>query len=139
MLDKSQIANIGKGLSFYNTFSSVTGGTNTNEGVERIKQSIEMVFSVVVGEMPILLLLGSDLPRKLFEPNDEKLHNSLQVRLEDTINYLEPRVRIRSIDVSGDDDIVYIKIDGVLRNSNITFSFDYELTRGSRADQVVSW
>ncbi len=139
MLDKSQIANIGKGLSFYNVFSSVTGGTNFNEGIERIKQSVEMIFSIVVEEMPILLLLGSDMPRKLFEPSDERLHNSLEVRLGETLTYLEPRVRIVKIEVSGDEDIVYIKLNGVLKNSNITFSFDYELTQGSQADQVVRW
>ncbi len=138
-LDKTEIANIGKGLNFYNIFSGVTGGTNNNYGIERIKQSIEMIFSIIGEEVPVLPVLGSDLPRKLFEPNDFILSESIEVSLSEAISYLEPRVRVTKIKVDSDDSFVYIKIEGVLRNSNITFNFDYDITRGDQADKAVSW
>ncbi len=128
------LANIGRGLSLYSPLSDVTGGASSNGGMERVKQSIELIFGIMKGEIPMLNVLGNTLPWNVFDPSDQDLYESIRVSLQDSLEYLEPRVQLREVTVTGEDHVVYIYLEGNLRNTNITFSFDYEITRGNRGD-----
>ena len=133
-LSEHQLANIGRGLSLHSPLSEVTGGVNSNGGMERVKQSIEIILGIINGEVPMLHVLGNKLPWHLFDQSDSSLYESIKVSLQDSLEYLEPRVQLSEVMVTGENNIVYIHLEGVLRNTNITFSFDYNITRGNQGD-----
>lgn len=125
-LDDIQIANIGIGLYGDSPFSVISGATNTIIGFDRINQSFEIILGTVLGEVPMLPILGSNVPYLLFEQADEIMGDTLELYVTEALNKLEPRVRIMSTNVSfeeRDQNKVGITVEYRLTNTNIVRVF----------------
>ena len=59
----------------------------------------------VPGERPFNPTLGSEVYRLLFENFDLQTAFAIQTQIKNTINNFEPRVQLRSVNVSPDFDI----------------------------------
>lgn len=135
-LDELQLRNIGRGLNMYNSFSKIAGTVNHNEGFNRINQSLNVIFSTLFSEAPMLPILGSNISHILFEPSDDLLVEMIDLYVREAIDNLEPRIRVDNIVVVPDDHYVDITTHYVLTNINIAGFFDYRLTRDSRGDFI---
>ena len=67
-----------------------------------IARSIRNLVLTVPGERPFNPALGSEVYRLLFENFD--LQTAIQTQIKNTINNFEPRVQLRSVNVSPDFD-----------------------------------
>ena len=127
LLSSIQINNIGVGLLGFSPISGTTGMLNTNEGFDRINQSIKVILHTVKGEIPMLPKLGSNLDRLLFEPIDDLLDDDIKLAISEAINEFEPRIKIMEILVSHDERVLnklHISVTYVLTNTNIVHQFE---------------
>jgi len=125
---------IGRGIKFKRIFSPNTGTVDTNSGIERINQSIHDILYTRVGERGFMRSYGSDLYKLVFSPNDALLHDIIRVYITDAIRKWEKRIKLIKISVLAnpediDNSVVNIKIEYVLRNSNIYGSYVYPFVR----------
>lgn len=126
-LSELQLHNIGVGLLGLAPISGTTGMLNTNEGFDRINQSIKVILHTVKGEIPMLPKLGSNLDKLLFEQIDDVLDDDLQLAITDAINTFEPRIKIMEVLISHDERVlnkVHISVTYVLTNTNIVHQFE---------------
>jgi hypothetical protein len=130
-IEKSRI---GKGMKLGGIFSEVSGKIDTNDGTERVNQSLEIILGTSNGEVAMLPIVGSGLAQLIFEPADNILKDKLELYVRDAIEKLEPRIGIQDIIVDVVENHVFITVDYVLTGTNILGQFNYELTRQGRGD-----
>ena len=126
-LSALQLKNIGVGLFGLSPVSQTTGMLNTNEGFDRINQSLKVILHTVKGEIPMLPKLGSDLDRLLFEPLDTILDDQLEYAITEAVNEFEKRIQILNITISHDERVLnkaHIYMEYVLTNTNIVHQFE---------------
>lgn len=136
-LDSLQISNIGIGLFGDSPFSATSGKLNTLIGFDRINQSFKTILGTVIGEVPMLPILGSHLNNLLFEPIDELLNDSLELIITEAIGKLEPRVKILTTSISHDhrdSNMVHVEIEYQLTNTNIVYVFRDSIVTGNGGD-----
>lgn len=136
-LDDTQLAGIGKGLLFDNPFSSTSGRTNTNVGFDRINQSLDIIFSTVLKEVPMLPILGSTLDSFLFETIDGILDEYLELAINDAITKLEPRIVLLATNISHeekDNNKIIITLEYRLTKTNICNQFRKEIVTNNGGD-----
>lgn len=136
-LDALQIRNIGIGLFGDSPISSITGKLNTNIGFDRINQSFKVILRTVCGEVPMLPILGSKMNELLFEPIDEVLTDTINVAISSSLQKLEPRAKILTLNVDTDEkdqNKLHLTIEYVLTNTNICYVFRDTIVTGNGGD-----
>ena len=89
-------------ISFDDNPNTNDFATVTNENA--IKQSVRNLILTTFGERPFQPNLGSRVKRLLFEPFDVFLAEDLKAEINNTIERLEPRVRVVNVDVQLSED-----------------------------------
>lgn len=117
-------------------FSGVSGKVEINGGVDRINQSLAMIFETFVGEVAMLPIVGSDLASMLFEPSDDFLKDKVQITIMDALDRLEPRIRVDSVVVTTEDNYVFVKVNYHLTGTNMAGIFDYSITKSGKGDAL---
>jgi len=107
---------IGKGPKF--PIDTSSGQTATNDGLDRINQSIFIILSTPLGEVWFNPNFGSRLHEYVFHPIDAKLEASLRQEILRALSENEPRITI--IDISFDRS----QIDQNILNVNITYALN---------------
>lgn len=126
--EKQYIEIIGRGASFPKIFNEVTGQVDTNVGVSRINQSLKVILFTRLGERWGFPDFGSKLHNLVFSDNNEMVFGELaKIYVEDAINKWEKRIKLVSVTVGLKEhgNIVPIKINYIIRNSNIEGSYVY--------------
>lgn len=120
---------LGRGPSFpYNRSS--TGGLKYTEDIERINQSLFILFETPKGSRLMMPEFGSDIYKYKFDPLDRVLMERLRYTITEDINRWEPRITLTSIEFLADDraidnNTLYISISYNLINSDVSGNYVY--------------
>lgn len=79
--------------------SPITGDIAKKKDVEAIKQSCLNILKTNRGEKPFDPSFGTDIRKQLFEAFDPIVKESLKEEIELSLNFLEPRVKVLSVDI----------------------------------------
>lgn len=106
------------------------GGVDYNTSVERINQSLFILFSTEKGSRLLMPSFGSDLYKYRFELYDNVLLSKIRETIYADINRWEPRINIESVNFYDDDEardnhILYISIKYKIINTEVRGSFVY--------------
>ena len=103
-----------------------TGDVKTLTDEDCIKRSIMNIISLNKFDIPFNIRDFSNLKRLLFETDSHAVYASISTNLENLISVLEPRVRVRDI------DIVFDELD-----SSFTVDIKYTIIR-TNTDDIVT-
>lgn len=98
MAEQKDSSFLGTGWQFPPAFSPHSGAA-VAEGVEDVRQSLEILLSTRVGERLLEPRYGCDLTRFIFEPLDTTLATYVKELVRNAILYYEPRVKLESVDL----------------------------------------
>lgn len=90
---------IGKGMQLNSTFSKDTGKIKYNSGSDRLHQSIYIILSTAKGERFMIPEFGSNLHKRIFEPNDFVLRDLIILDVKEALGVWEPRIEVLAVDV----------------------------------------
>lgn len=120
---------IGNGIQFPFT-STDSKGVKMNDLIERINQSLFILFETPRGSRLMLPEYGSNINRHKFEPNDSILYDRLREEMLSDIRRWEPRIVVSSIDfyadsTTVDNNTLYIQINYTIINTETKGNFVY--------------
>ncbi|PHN06362.1 GPW/gp25 family protein [Flavilitoribacter nigricans] len=129
---------LGKGWSFPPTFNKSRGGVRISEGVEDIKESLQILLSTRVGERVMLPSFGCNMDDLVFENVDISLKTYLADLVETAIIEYEPRIELDAVVINTADQyegVVLIEVQFTVRATNSRFNFVYPFYQKEGADQ----
>lgn len=97
MNDSSLELLIGKGIALENLYNYYKGNTRYNTGIERINQSISLIFETRVGESLSNPEFGSRLHEISFEPNQLILQDKIDIYVREALSKWEPRIVVEDV------------------------------------------
>ena len=129
--EESRISIIGNGLALTDVLPPNTDSSRIVSDVKRISQSIFIILSTSLAEIPMLDMLGSTLPYHLFkEVNDENI-DMLKNHIIDTLAAQEPRITVNGVDIAYDGEhTLSCTISYTVVNTNIKSSYIYNVSVG---------
>jgi uncharacterized protein len=110
-------------------FLSKVGGHYVSKQLyDLIRSSIYMILTTPIGTRPWRPEFGSELPRIVFEPDDEILAASVKLYTVEALRRWEPRIRIVRVEVETEkqDNTLWIKLQYLV------------LATGEQVEQFVS-
>lgn len=124
---------IGKGMKFPFEPNS-HNGVATSESIDRINQSLFIIFETPKGSRLNMPDFGSNIHLYRFDPFDNILLDNLKESISEDIRKWEPRIsleEIRFLDNSEarDNHILYISINYTILNGSIPGSYVYPYRR----------
>ena len=120
---------LGRGPSFpYNRSDS--GGLRYTEDIERINQSLFLIFETPKGSRLMMPEFGSDIHKYKFDPLDRVLMERLRYTITEDIKRWEPRIALTSVEFLADsqaidNSILYISISYTLINEAVSANYVY--------------
>ena len=129
--EESRIAIIGNGLALTDVLPLNLDGSKIVSDIKRISQSIFIILSTSLAEIPMLDMLGSTLPYHLFkEVNDDSV-GMLRSHILETLAAQEPRIRVSDVEIVYDrQHTLSCTINYVVVNTNIKSSYIYSVSVG---------
>lgn len=124
---------LGRGPSFpYNPSS--TNGLDYSEDIERINQSLFLIFETPKGSRLMMPEFGSDIQKYRFDPLDRVLMERLRYTITQDIKRWEPRITLTSIEFLSDtnaieNSILYISISYKIINTPVEANYVYPYRR----------
>lgn len=117
---------LGKGWSFPPTFIPSVGGVSMREGVDDINESLHVLLTTIVGERVMQPRYGCNLQELLFENIDTTFQTYIIDKIETSILYFEPRIKVEQVifqlDPVGEGRIL-IQVDFIVKNTNSRYNF----------------
>lgn len=115
-----KLSNIGRGLSYQNPVSEVSGASNIAYDILRINQSINMILAISLKEVPMLPELGSDLYKRLFNNVTDEELELIRLEVMNILEQQEPRIILIDVEVVYDEvHTVRVIVNYIIRNTNI--------------------
>jgi phage baseplate assembly protein W len=108
-----------------------------NDGIERINQSLSILFDTEKGSRMMQPEYGSDIQKYRFDPFDEILIDKLDVAIKESIRLWEPRIILDHIDYKTssqdiDSHILYIQLRYHIINTDVEGNFVYPYRLGTQ-------
>lgn len=130
-----QFSLLGKGLRYPFTVNRYNG-VMINEEIDRINQSLFILFETEKGSRMMQPQYGSDLEKYRFDPFDEILVDRLDYAIRDCVDKWEPRIILDDIEFKTtprdkDASTLYISIDYHIRNTDIQGNYVYPFRTGT--------
>ena len=131
---------IGKGVK-YPFVPNKSKGVSKNEWIDRINQSLSIIFSTSKGTRLMNPEFGSDIEKYRFDPFDNILLDKLEVAIEKDIELWEPRIVLDNIEFNVDSSdidnhILYISIYYHIINSDVEGNYVYPYRLGTTPTYV---
>lgn len=120
---------LGRGPAF--PFSrSENGGLSYKEDIERINQSLFILFETPKGDRLMMPEFGSDLRKYRFDPLDKVLMERIRYTITEDIRRWEPRISLTSIEFLADQTAIdnstlYISISYRIINTDVIANYVY--------------
>lgn len=120
---------LGRGPSFpYNRSDS--GGLEYTDDIQRINQSLFILFETPKCSRLMMPEFGSDLRKYRFDPIDRALMEKIRYTISEDVDRWEPRIALTNIDFLADSQAIdnntlYISIDYRLINSDVVGNYVY--------------
>jgi phage baseplate assembly protein W len=120
---------IGSGWS-YPMRTDVTGSIALSRGDRDIVEAIRLILGTSPGERPMRPEFGCGIHDRVFDSADASTAGDIAVDVKDALRRWEPRINVRSVDVTIDDydhaklyvDVSY-EIRGTNSKRNLVFPF----------------
>lgn len=124
---------LGRGPSFPYRKSEY-GGLSYTEDIERINQSLFIIFETPKGSRLMMPEFGSDLRKYRFDPLDRVLMERIRYTITEDIKRWEPRISLTSIEFLADDNAIdnstlYISISYRIINTTVEANYVYPYKR----------
>jgi hypothetical protein len=119
---------LGKGWQFPPVFTKATGKAEMAEGIEDIKESLQILLSTRVGERVMLPTFGCNMDDMVFENVTISVKTYLADLIETAIIEFEPRIRLNGVYINTADyynGVVLIEIKFTVKATNSRFNFVY--------------
>lgn len=131
---------LGKGIK-YPFIPSRTNGVSTNEWIDRINQSLFILFSTRKGTRLMNPEFGSNIENYRFDPLDSVLLDKLEYEIENCIKLWEKRINIDKIDfnldsTTIDNHILYITINYSIINTDVVGNYVYPFRTGTQPTYI---
>lgn len=122
---------IGRGWSFPPSFTRMVGGVEMRTGSEDINESLEVIFTTVLGERIMNPMFGCSLDDTVFEAMNTTRASWIENVVRTAIIYHEPRIDADSVTVEPDpmSGALLIAIGYRIRGSNSRFNLVYPYYR----------
>jgi uncharacterized protein len=117
---------LGTGWSFPPTFNQNIGTVEMTEDVEDIYSSLHILLTTATGERIMQPRYGCDMQEFIFEEIDTAMKTLMLEKIETSILYFEPRIKIDNLSLDSMrewEGILYIKVDFIVKTSNSRFNF----------------
>lgn len=130
---------LGQGWSFPPTFIKGLNTVSLVKAEEDIKQSLNILFSTILGERVMRSDYGSNLYQQVFEPNEPAFRTMIMDLMNQAISKYETRITLDDISITTQDlegrvDIsVFYTVESTNTRSNIVYP--YYLTEGTNVSQ----
>lgn len=129
--EESKIFVVGNGLSLTDVLNPNVANSKIVSDVKRISQSIFIILSTSLAEIPMLDSLGSTIPYHLFKEVTPENIESLRATIEETLAMQEPRITVTDVEILYDGEhTLSSTVRYVIANSNIKSSYIYNVTTG---------
>lgn len=134
---------LGKGPKFPFT-TSTSNGVSYNESIERINQSLFLIFETPKGRRLMMPEFGSDIHKYRFDPLDAVLMEKLRYTITEDVKKWEPRIRLTSVEFLSDtndidNSILYVSITYKLINTPVTANYVYPYRRETYDTETISY
>ncbi|MDT8323225.1 MAG: GPW/gp25 family protein [Bacteroidota bacterium] len=134
---------IGRGWSFAPSFDIPSASVVMAEGVDDIRQSLEILLTTTPGERIMQPKYGCHLGELLFESLDAGMKTRIVDRIKTAILYFEPRIEVTHIeldDARQNEGVVLVEIEYVVSATNSRFNFVYPFYRneGTELDLLTT-
>ena len=119
---------LGKGLKFPIQVDAETGGLAVSSGEDKIRESVIIVLSTVLGERVMRPQFGSELYKQVFAPINTSTMSSISFGVQKALLAWEPRIEVENVRISGSkarEGILLISIDYKIRATNTKFNLVY--------------
>lgn len=118
---------IGTGWSFPPTFSKGEGKVRMATEEDDINQSLEILFSTMIGERVMQPRYGCDLHQFLYEPIDTSMISYMREIIRDAILYFEPRIKLLDLYLEPfeNEGRIDITIEYEIKGTNSRFNYVY--------------
>ena len=128
---------LGRGWAFPPSFNLITGTVDLVSDVKDIEESLHILLSTGLGERVMQPNYGCALQPYLFEPLNANLIGYLKDRVQNSILFYEPRIRVSSVDVTPLDSAelwagkfrITVNYTVIQTNSRLNYVYDYYLTQ----------
>lgn len=132
----SKLSMIGNGLYYDKLVSDVSGQGNIVSDIKRINQSIMLILSMALGEVPMLPDLGTNIHKMIFNGATPENNELIRVEVENRLREQEPRIDLLSVEANYDDEhSVNIIVNYQVKNTNIKSRYIHNIDSGG--DVVV--
>lgn len=129
--EESKISVVGNGLSLTDVLPENVSGARVVSDVKRVSQSIFIILSTSLAEIPMLDTLGSTLPYHLFKEVTENSVQSLREAIETSLADQEPRINVTEVEIVYDGaHTLGCTIHYIITNTNIKSSYIYNVSAG---------
>ena len=129
--EKAKIATVGSGLALRNVLQTNQEGSLIVSDVDRVSQSIFIILSTSLSEIPMLPMLGSNLPYSLFKEATEQTMEQIRQEIQTALATQEPRIKVYEVTTYYDlDHTIYCTINYLITNTNIKSSYIYNIAVG---------
>lgn len=128
---------LGRGWSFPTAFDFSSQSVVMREGLDDIRESLQIIISTRLGERLMLPKFGSRLSELLFDSPDVTALSNLAIDLRNAIILYEPRIEVETLNISPEnllDGLLEVEIEFIVRsiNSRYNLVLPYYLEEGSR-------
>lgn len=117
---------LGRGWSFPPTFSPSMGGVVMTEGIDDIYGSLHVLLTTIIGERIMQPRYGCSLHELLFENIDTTFQTYIIDKIETSILYFEPRIRVEQIIFQLDpigEGRIFLQVDFTVKSTNSRYNF----------------
>lgn len=129
--EESRISVVGNGLSLADVLPENTISSKVVSDIKRISQSIFIILSTSLAEIPMLDTLGTNIPYHLFKEVTENSIESLRETIVNSLSEQEPRIEVSDVDIVYDGEhTLGCTVNYVVTNTNIKSSYIYNVSAG---------
>lgn len=119
---------LGTGWGFPPRFARGGSDVELVSGAEDIHQGLQILLATELGERVMQQHFGCDLSAILFEEIDQRLINRIHSLISNAIQFHEPRIKLRGLDVSRSPDdagLLLIRLDYHVIGTNSRYNMVY--------------
>lgn len=138
-----QLPFLGRGWAFPPEFDRNTPGARMLEDEKNIASSLAVLLGTMQGERIMLPWYGCNLDELIFENLDTRSKTLVADKIESSLLYFEPRIRVEKVSIEKSDEnegILLVSIDYTVKSTNSRFNMVYPfyIQEGTDIDMAIT-
>lgn len=134
---------LGRGWAFPPAFDRNVPSVQMLEDEAVIASSLAVLLGTLQGERVMIPWYGCNLDELLFENLDTRIRTLVADKIESSLLYFEPRIRVEKITISQhekQDGVLLISIDYLIKATNSRFNmvYPYYIQEGTDIDLAIT-